>query len=380
MLKSVFSDIFPSYIRNNQKMGDATMKTNRQIDFSGQKFYIGIDVHKKNWTVTIRTSHIKLKTFSMNPSPQQLKCYMTKHYPGGEYHSVYEAGYSGFWIHLKLIQYGLKNIVINPSDVPTSDKEKKLKHDAVDSAKLARELENGSLKSIYIPSVLHQQLRNICRLRNKTIQNQTRIKNRIKALLSYYGIDLPNHSSTNHWSKKFITWLESVEFAYPIGNITLQFLLEELLSTRKRLTRITKSIREFIKAHKIEDQINYLRSVPGVGPITAIMLYSELIDINRFKDFDHLASYIGLIPSIKASGDRETQHGVTPRHNRQLRWLLIESAWTAVRKDPALTHRYLELTKRMTKQNAIVRIAKNLLRRIRYVWKNQTNYVPAIVS
>ena len=76
--------------------------------------------------------------------------------------------------------------------------------------------------------------------------------------------------------------------------------------------------------------------------------------------------------------DRKT--GITDRRNAHLRRIVIESAWTAVRKDPALMMAFNELCKHMTKTKAIVRIARKLLNRIRYVLKNQQEYVPAVVQ
>ena len=67
---------------------------------------------------------------------------------------------------------------------------------------------------------------------------------------------------------------------------------------------IIKSIRKFIREYDIEDDINHILSIPGIGFNTAITLYSELIDINRFPDLDHLASYVGLVPSVKGRGIR----------------------------------------------------------------------------
>ncbi len=70
------------------------MKTeSKKLDFNNQHFFVGIDVHQKSWTVTIRTLWIFLKTFSMNPSVIELARYMQKNHPGGVYFSVYEAGY-----------------------------------------------------------------------------------------------------------------------------------------------------------------------------------------------------------------------------------------------------------------------------------------------
>lgn len=95
-----------------------------QLNFKGQRFFIGIDVHRKNWTVTIRTRDVELQTFVMNPSPDELAQHLQRRYPGGTYHSAYEAGFCGFWIHRKLKDIGIPNIVVNAADIPTKRKER----------------------------------------------------------------------------------------------------------------------------------------------------------------------------------------------------------------------------------------------------------------
>lgn len=113
------------------------MEKVNQNSFKGQSFFIGMDVHLKNWEITIRSNHMALKTFSMNPSPYELSRYLKQNYPGGEYYSAYEAGFCGYWIHRELKRFGINNIVIHPADVPTSDKEKQNKTDGIDSRKIA---------------------------------------------------------------------------------------------------------------------------------------------------------------------------------------------------------------------------------------------------
>ena len=176
------------------------MRKCNELNFKNQVFFIGIDVHAKQWTVTIRNEHLELKTFSMNPSPDELLKHMKRNYPGGVYKSVYEAGFCGFWIHRRLTELGIENIVVNPADVPTTNKEKDRKMDPVDSRKLARELLKGQLEGIYIPDEFHQQLRSLCRLRFQIVQNQTRVKNRIKCHLYNMGISIPSHTEMAHRS------------------------------------------------------------------------------------------------------------------------------------------------------------------------------------
>jgi transposase len=351
------------------------------ITFSKSSFFVGVDTHLKNWRVTIRNSALELKTFSMNPSPQELYNYLTKHYPDGNYFIVYEAGFCGFWPQRKFTELGLNSIVVNPADVPSSGKEKTVKTDPNDSRRLARELENGSLKAIYIPDVYHEQLRSLMRLRFRLVQNQTRIKNRIKMLLYNYGIIIPKEHITNsRWSGYFIHWLKSVRLNSTAGQFTLENLLLQLDQTREHLKQVLKQLREESKNENIYSVISSLNSVPGVAFITAMSLYTEIIDIDRFNSFDHLASFVGLVPSVHSSGETDYTRGLSFRHNRFLRPLIVEAAWTAVKTDPALTFRYKELIKTMPKQKAIIRIAKKLLRRIRHVWIYQDSYVKALVA
>ena len=354
------------------------MKT---ITFSNLHFFIGIDTHLKQWRVTIRNSSLELKTFSMNPSADELYYYLIKHYPDGTFFIVYEAGFCGFWPQRRFSELGLNCIVVNPADVPSSNKEKVTKSDPVDSRKLARELENGSLKAIYVPGVYQEQLRSLMRLRFRLVQNQTRVKNRIKMLLYNYGIIIPKeHLSNSRWSGYFIHWLQSVKLSCSAGQFTLDNLLLQLHQTREHLKEVLRQLRLEAKSDNIAPIINSLVSVPGIAFITAMSIYTEIIDIKRFNTFEQLCSFVGLVSSTYSSGETEYTRGISFRHNKFLRPILIEAAWTAVKKDPALTLRYSKLIKQMPKQKAIIRIAKKLLRRIRHVWLYQDNYVEALVA
>jgi transposase len=200
-------------------------------------------------------------------------------------------------------------------------------------------------------------------------------------LLYNYGITIPKeHLSNSRWSGYFIHWLKSVKLNSSAGQYTLDNLLMQLEQTREHLKNVLKQLREESENENITAVISSLRSVPGIAFITAMSLYTEIIDIKRFKRFDELCSFVGLVPSVYSSGETEYTRGISFRHNKFLRPLLIEAAWTAVRKDPALTLRFNELIKQMPRQKAIIRIAKKILRRIRHVWLNQEEYITALVA
>jgi transposase len=313
----------------------------------------------------------------MNPSPSELVSYMNRNYPGGKYHSVYEAGFSGYWIHRELIKLGFENSITNAADVPTTNKEKDRKSDPIDSAKLSRELENQSLTGIYIINQEQEGLRSLYRLYSQYTKRNTQIKNRIKSLLNFTGIKIPERFEDSYWSKNYINMLRQINIAEDTVRIVLNDHIDELEHTRQKRLTLLRNIRIICKNIST---IQYLRTVPGVGLITAFVLYVELVDIKRFKSLDKIQSYIGFVPSTSSSGEKEQVKGITNRHNKFLRNIIIESAWVAVRMDPALTSAYNQLTKRLTKQRAIVRIAKKLVNRIRWVWLHQQEYVPGLVE
>ena len=132
-------------------------------DFSGQHIYVGMDVHKKSWSISIVTEHSTHKMFSQPPDPAVLSSYMQRNFPGATYHAAYEAGYSGFWIHDQLHEKGIDCMVVNPVDVPTKDKERSGKTDKVDCRKLARCLRNGELEGIYVPARVKVEDRGLLR-------------------------------------------------------------------------------------------------------------------------------------------------------------------------------------------------------------------------
>lgn len=351
-----------------------------KLNFNNQHIYIGLDVHKTSLQVTLRSGNIVLKTFRMEPSVEELVKYLHKDYPGAEYISSYEAGFSGYWAHRQLQESGVRNIVVAPNAIPSTGWEKVRKSDSVDSSKIARELEGGKLTGIYVPSLLQQEFRSLLRLREQLVRSNVRTKNQIKSYLNFCGHKIPEDYKTRHWSRKFIEHLRGIKFAYEIGTKHLHWQLEELIERRSRIVAITKQIREYCVTYGMQEIVEALLTIPGFGFITTVTMLSEIMDINRFGKFDELAAYVGLAPAVQSSGERERNLGIMKIHNRKLRKILIEAAWIAVRQDPALTSCYNGYIKRMSKQRAIIKIAKKLLNRMRGIWKKRGEYVMGVIS
>lgn len=356
-------------------------KNDSTLSFKDKDFFVGIDQGKKNWKLAVHSGGIALKTLSVDPQPEAVYKYMSKTYPEGNYYTVYEAGYWGFWPHRELEELGCKNMVVNPADVPEKKKERNYRSDRSDAMKLSRGLANGDLDPLYIPDKEAENFRVLARYLSYCTRQIIRIKTRIKSVLAYLGVLLDEEypeEAARYWSGHYISWLEELVMDNGPARDCIRFQLEEMREHKSRKARILRRLRKIWKESPQAELIRLLCSVCGVAFRTAVVLYSELIDMKRFGSFDELKSYVGLIPCGEQSSEVEKIKGITKRRNRYMRHILIESSWVAIRQDPALFSYYEELSKRMKKQEAIVRVAKKLLSKIRYVWLHQEPYQKGI--
>jgi transposase len=355
-------------------------KGSKIIDYSGKLIYVGIDVHLKDWQVAKVHEGICLGNHRMGASSARLIEHLQTHYPGATFKCVYESSAWGFTLQRQLTAAGMECIVVHAADVSSSDKEKRRKTDKVDALKLARHYASGDLKGIYVPCEEIQKDRNLVRFRHRLVGDLTRSRNRIKSLLKYQGINIPDQFSKAHWSRNFMNWIEQISHQEAeIGN-TLLLMLEEVKLLRQLLLKVEKQLSDMMATEKYKARFELLRSVPGIGRTIATLCVLEIGDIKRFKSFDQLNDFIGLCPDTADSGETERCRGITIRRHKQLRSNLIEAAWQAIRIDPALLERYQQLTKTMRGNRAIVRIARKLLRRMRAVMLSAIGYQKGVIA
>lgn len=345
--------------------------------FNGQDgldLYVGIDVGKKNWKVSILSASINCKTFSQKPDPVILQQYLRRNFPTARPHVAYEAGFSGYWTAHQLHQLGIDCIVVNPADIPTSDKERQFKNDVRDCRKIARALRAAELTPLYIPSAQALEDRQLVRARTAMVKKQTRVKNQIKGLLAFHGIILPEQSELRHWSRRFLLWMEQLVLDKQTLRQAFDGYLRELGAIRTNIAILTRQIRELAHSERYHRHVELLVSVPGISTTSAMVLLSEIIDIGRFRDLDHLASYVSLVPGTHSSGESERTTGMTHRGNKAVAIILIECSWVAIRHDPELLAKFEHTCRRMPKNRAIVVIARRLLSRIHHVLSQDEPY------
>ena len=352
----------------------------QKMNFTGKTIFIGLDVHMTTWHATMIYEEVKTSK-SFKASAEEFHRYLTNSYPGAKYKVAYESGYTGYTAYEQLSDLGMDVIVVNPSDVPTTDKDSRTKTDKIDSKKLAMSLKGGLLRSIFVPSRIQQNDRFLIRRRRSARKDETRVKNRIKAFCAQQGINLRDDFPDNrsHWSKKFILWLRSIKIKYSAGQYALDSLLRDLNHYRGEILLLTKQIRALSKSQRYSRLYKILISVPGVGLITSMTYLTEIGGLERFETPDKLLSYIGLVPTEHSSGSKQSTGHMNKRQNKYLRSMTVEAAWVALRCDPVLAACYNHARERMPSQKAIIKVARKLVTKIYYIWSNDKIYEKGII-
>jgi transposase len=349
-------------------------------DFKGQTINLGLDVHKKNWNVSVYLNQQFIRSFHQAPDGKVLLSHLKANYPNGIYRACYEAGFCGFSIQRELAELGIACSVVNATDVPQTNKGMLSKTDTIDSRRIGEAFAKDMLTPIYIPSPDIEADRNLIRYRKKVQEGLRSKKQGVKSCLHILGLKIPAQYDKPYWTNTFITWLKGLEIENPSTKITLNFLIDDVLLLRKRLFATNRDIRKLSQSDKYKEEFNILTSTPGIGLITAMTMITEIGDINRFKNFSQFNSFIGFCPSEFSSGEHIHKGKMTPRGHKTIRALLIEAAWIAVRCDPALVLKYHELKKVKTSKRAIVVIARKLLSKIYTIWRTKEQYKKGIIE
>ena len=355
-------------------------KLKQNLNFTGTTIYAGIDVHLNSWNVTLYCNELYLKSFNQPPTTKALKEYLQSNYPAAQYKCAYESGFCGYWIERELKENNIDCIVVNAADVPQTDKAVKNKTDKNDSKRIAQALQAGLLQPIYVPDSELEADRQLVRCNEKFRNDLIRVKNRIKGLLYQLGIIIPQRFSNSNWSGQFIKWLKELDLKNVSAKNTLQHQLVMVEFLRNQKLKVLTDIRTLLKKERYTTAAQHLLSVPGIGPLTAASLLTEIGDMKRFSGFEQLNCFVGFYPSQFSSGENIHQGNITGRKHNRLRSLLIESSWTAVRTDPAMTKTYNDLKIKLGGKRAIIKTARKLLSRIRHVWMNQIPYEKGLIK
>jgi transposase len=340
------------------------------ISYRGKKVYVGIDVHKKTYSVTVICGTEIVARDTMQASPEGLGRYLKKRFVGAQLFSVYEAGFSGFGLHRKLVELGVRNIVINAASLQTAANDK-VKTDKRDSKKLAEQLQDGRLKAIYIPVVAEELKRVLTRTREQIVNHRARVATQIKSKLHYFGLincDDDNKPMSAAYLKRIERQKLPDDLMY-----CLRLLGDQWKFLTMKLKEIAEKLGEQAKGDEALEKV--YQSVPGVGNISARVLSNELGNLaERFRNERALFSFTGLTPGEHSSGDSVHKGNISRQGSSRIRKYLTEIAWRAINKDDALGEIFKRIAKTRGKKRAIVAIARKIIGRIRSCFRQECLY------
>jgi transposase len=329
-------------------------------------YYTGIDLHKKTSFITTvdERGRIVRKANLQNVEREILEYFTAL---GTETKIVIESMASWYWLYDLLIGNGFEVMISHPAKTKAIASAK-IKNDKVDSHMLAQLLRSNLLPGVHVSSLRLRKLKEALRHRSRLVGDATRMKNRIHMLLTKNNCPAPFAD---------LFGVQGLQYLQTIGlpdyhRQQLETYLTLYHHVVEQIEPLTRSIHAFAK----EDPLaKLLMTIPGVGPIVALFIISEVGNISRFPSYRNLAAYAGLVPSLDASGGKERRGSITKQGSRYLRTALIEAAQVIPRmKQSRLNLYFRRIIVRAGYRKAIVATAHKLLQVAFYVWKNQTPY------
>jgi len=227
---------------------------------------------------------------------------------------------------------------------------RKQKTDFNDARTLADLLRAGMLPESYRVSDEIYDLRVVVRERYFLVSKRTDVKNRIHGLATTQGLHLVDGG--NPLGKKGKKWVQE-------NDEILKELHEVIEELNAHIDVLDKKIE---KATHTIPEAKLLMTVPGVGKITALTVIAEVGDFSRFEKPEKLASFAGLVPKQRSSGEKVRLGGITHLGSKYLRTAMVETAMRIRPEYAPELHRYVESIKLNTSpKRARVALARKML-------------------
>lgn len=321
--------------------------------------YIAFDSHK-HYTLMERESVVsgRAKQRRIEHRPGAIQAALAGCRPGTTV--AVEAMGSWYWIVQEIEQAGLVPALVHP-------RKAKLmmgminKTDKLDVHGLNRLQRNGTLPTVWIAPPDVRDLREVTRTRMVLTQHRARLKNRLLATLSKYGLSVDG-CSDDFGVKARRQWPELLARLPDHSRWCSQLLWEQLDLVIRQIDDQQKRLEQLME---VTPQIGLLKTLPGVGLILAGVIAMEIGDIQRFACAERLASYSGTTPRVHSSGGKTRFGRLRPDVNRYLKWAFIEAgnsvALHASRKpDRHVSQLYRRLRYKRGHAKAVGAVARHL--------------------
>lgn len=308
---------------------------------------VGIDISKLKFDVTLLLENGKEnhKIFSNGQEGFKKLEIWLHHLDAKNAHVCLEAtGGYGEKVSLFLHQQGYKISIVNPTRIKAYSRSERsrVKTDKIDSGVIARFCKAQCLPTWVPPSPEEQQLKDLYRCLQNLLEDKIKLSNRMENLDE-------KKISTEIWK----SLLDSVE---------------------EKIIEVEKKIKALLKDNKIlSDQVDLLKTIPGISQRTAVAILSELPNIQTFNSAKEAAAFAGLTPTIRHSGTSLTSNGnLSKVGNAQLRKALFMPTLGAKKYNPLVEEFCNRLTRKGKAKMVVIAAAmRKLLHIVFGVLKNK---------
>lgn len=320
--------------------------------------YIGIDAHKSFSYVTVEDKKGRLiKEGKVTNFSSEFEDFFRKF---SNAKAAIEASTVVWPIVDKLEELGIESTVAHPAKIK-GIADAQIKTDQRDSGKLAQLLRLGFLPESYIPSKEIREWRNAVRNKARLVDMRSGIVYQINSMILMKGINY----------KKSVLRKDGRERAVLLKDPTIDRRIKLIDEINKLVREEEIEINKMAKGIK---EARILQTMPGIGYFTALLLTAEIGDINRFPRSDKLCAYAALVPSLHQSGSTRRLGHTIKQGNNWIKRYMIQCANVAVRINPKMRAKYLELKKIKGHCKAIVAIARRMLSVIYWMLKRTLSY------
>jgi transposase len=203
--------------------------------------------------------------------------------------------------------------------------------------------------------------------RHRMVQARTRIMNQLQAVALNEGLRCKEEVVAGRAGRGQLEAFQLAPWASQRRGDLLE-LLDRLNPTIGKLTQaIDLEVEKCPAARR-------LKTHPGVGSLTALAFVLIIGKADRFECGKQIASYLGLVPLEKSSGNQRRLGHITKQGNSLLRFLLVEAAQVTVRSLPEWRTKYVHLTMRRGRKIAKVAMARKLAVRLYWMLRKEWDY------
>ena len=233
----------------------------------------------------------------------------------------------------------------------------RVKTDKLDVYRLARLLAADLVPEVWVPPIEVRELRTLIAHRQRLVKLRTMTKNRLHSLVHRNNLVPPEGGP---FAAKNRSWWEGLSLS-SVEKLRIRQDLALLDHLEPQITEVDQELARLSTQPPWVDYTPYLLQLPGFGLINVMTVLSAIGDITRFPHAKKLVGYAGLGSSVHDSGQTHHSGHITKQGRRELRWALVEAAWTAVDTHPHWKEQFQKLNRRMKSCKAIVAIARKLL-------------------